>query len=73
MKKRVLGKDFEVGAVGLGCMGFTHAYGAPMEDGEAIKAMHAWLTVRRKFCLCSWNQLLYSCGFIILTAQRARK
>lgn len=41
MKKRVLGKDFEVGAVGLGCMGFTHAYGAPMEDGEAIKAMHA--------------------------------
>ena len=41
MQKRILGKNFEVGAVGLGCMGFTHAYGAPMEDNEAIKIIHA--------------------------------
>lgn len=26
-------------AVGLGCMGFTHAYGAPMPEDEAVKAI----------------------------------
>lgn len=41
MEKRILGKDLEVGAVGLGCMGFTHAYGAPMDEKEAIHALQA--------------------------------
>jgi Predicted oxidoreductases (related to aryl-alcohol dehydrogenases) len=36
MQERILGKDLKVSAVGLGCMGFSHAYGAPTEQKEAI-------------------------------------
>lgn len=39
MPKRILGKDLEVSSVGLGCMGFTHAYGAAMDETEAAKAI----------------------------------
>jgi len=39
MKTRVLGKNLEVSAVGLGCMGFTHAYGLPADKQESIKAI----------------------------------
>jgi aryl-alcohol dehydrogenase-like predicted oxidoreductase len=38
MKKVKLG-DLEVSAVGLGCMGFTHAYGTAMDENEAIQAL----------------------------------
>jgi len=37
MKYRTLGKDLKVSALGLGCMGFSHAYGAPTKKGEAIR------------------------------------
>ena len=39
VKSRILGKDLEVSAVGLGCMGFTHAYGTAMDEKEAAKAI----------------------------------
>lgn len=39
MNYRMLGKDLKVSAVGLGCMGFSHAYGAPTDDGEAVRAI----------------------------------
>ncbi|MCM1193966.1 MAG: aldo/keto reductase [Lachnospiraceae bacterium] len=39
MEKRVLGNGLEVSAVGLGCMGFTHAYGPPCDLKEAKCAL----------------------------------
>lgn len=41
MKTRILGKDLTVSAIGLGCMGFTHAYGEPSDDAEAEKSIVA--------------------------------
>ena len=36
--KRKIGKSgLTVNPVGLGCMGFSHAYGAPTEKNEAMR------------------------------------
>ena len=40
-EKRVLSRNLTVSAVGLGCMGFTHAYGAPSDEMEAANAIRA--------------------------------
>ena len=40
MKTRKLGKNLEVSALGLGCMGMTPIYGTP-DSAEAIKTVHA--------------------------------
>lgn len=38
MKKRMLGKSgLEVSAIGMGCMGFTHGYGAIPPEEESIR------------------------------------
>lgn len=39
MSKRILGKDLKVSSVGLGCMGFSHASGAPTEKSVAVKTI----------------------------------
>ena len=41
MTDRVLGADLTVSAVGLGCMGFSHAYGAPTQRSEVVRAIRA--------------------------------
>lgn len=41
MEKRVLGDGLEVSAIGLGCMGFSHAYGAPTDHEEAVSMIHS--------------------------------
>ena len=41
MKKRTLGRDgLEVSELGLGCMGFSFAYGAPAAEADAIATLH---------------------------------
>jgi len=41
MKKRILGKNLEVSAIGLGCMGMSFGYGPAGEKSEMIKVIHA--------------------------------
>lgn len=41
MEKRILGKEMVVSAMGLGCMGFSHAYGAPMQKEEAVQMIRS--------------------------------
>lgn len=39
MKKRILGTGLGVSAVGLGCMGMSHAYGAPADRKEMTELL----------------------------------
>jgi len=41
MKKRKLGNNLEVSALGLGCMGMTFAYGSPPDRREMISLLRA--------------------------------
>src|SRR5437764_10942604 len=41
MQKRILGKDLDVSAFGLGCMSMSSAYGPPADKGEMIKLIRA--------------------------------
>ena len=39
MEKRILGKDLEVSAMGLGCMGMTHGFGDRSNENEMIEVI----------------------------------
>ncbi len=39
MGKRILGTDLEVSALGLGCMGISHAYGKPADKKDAAELL----------------------------------
>ena len=39
MEYRILGNDLRVSAVGLGCMGMSHAYGAPADKKEMTRLL----------------------------------
>ncbi len=51
MKKRTLGSELEVSAVGLGCMGMSEFYGAASErdDAESVKTIHRALEIGVNF------------------------
>ena len=48
MKTRKIG-DLEVSTLGLGCMGFSHAFGAQTEKTEAIKQIHSAIDIGYTF------------------------
>ena len=52
MKERVLGKDLNVSPIGLGCMGFSHAYGTATDESDAVKVIQ--LAVEMGY---SWRQV----------------
>ncbi|MEO1784974.1 aldo/keto reductase [Thermodesulfobium sp. 4217-1] len=41
MKKRKLGSELEVSAIGLGCMGMSHGYGPAADKQEMISLIHS--------------------------------
>ena len=41
MEKRTLGQNFEVSALGLGCMSMSSAYGPPADKGEMIRLIRS--------------------------------
>ena len=49
METRVLGKDLTVSAIGLGCMGFSHAYDAPTDEKETIRLLRRALDLGYTF------------------------
>ncbi|MBP3723537.1 MAG: aldo/keto reductase [Selenomonadaceae bacterium] len=49
MKYRVLGKDLKVSAVGLGCMGMSHAYGMPSDHKEMANLIAAAVDIGYTF------------------------
>lgn len=49
METRILGDDLKVSAIGLGCMGLSHAYGAPMDEKEAIETIQAAYDAGERF------------------------
>ena len=48
-KTRILGQGLEVSAIGLGCMGIDHAYGAPADREEMIKLIRHAVTLGCNF------------------------
>ena len=48
-KTRILGQGLEVSAIGLGCMGMYHAYGAPADREEMIKLIRHAVTLGCNF------------------------
>ncbi|WP_368390048.1 aldo/keto reductase [Thomasclavelia ramosa] len=48
-KTRILGQGLEVSAIGLGCMGMDHAYGAPADREEIIKLIRHAVTLGCNF------------------------
>ena len=48
-KTRILGQGLEVSAIGLGCMGMDHAYGAPADREEMIKLIRLAVTLGCNF------------------------
>ena len=56
MERHILGNGLEASAVGLGCMGFSHAYGALTDKDEAVKLILGAAQISMAWMLCkkSW-------------------
>ncbi|MGN0107396.1 MAG: aldo/keto reductase [Hominilimicola sp.] len=54
--------SLKVSAIGLGCMGMTHAYGAPSDEAEMIKLIHTAVDMGITFfdtaeCYTGYNKM----------------
>ena len=79
MKHRLLGKDLEVSAVGLGCMGMSHAYGSAPDKKEmtellaqAVDLGYTFFDTATTFDRSSFMADGVPVGFILKEAKRVR-
>lgn len=49
MKNRILGNGLEVSEISLGCMGMTHAFGAPSDKKEMTDLLHKAVDLGYKY------------------------
>ena len=65
MEKRKFG-NIEVSAIGLGCMGFTHAYGESPSEDESIRLVHfAYENGLLNTLMIHFNKILFNLLFFI--------
>jgi len=70
MKKRVLGKDLEVSAVGLGCMGLSQSYPPFPEKKEGIRFLRRAVEMGQTFFDTSEVYAIFSAFYIIVLTVR---
>ena len=52
MQIRTLGNDLKVSAIGLGCMGMSHAYGKPADKKEMTELLSLLQRIAEKALYC---------------------
>lgn len=70
MQYRALGEDLTVSAVGLGCMGMSHAYGAPAGKKEMTELLAEAVDIHILFSFSFLPSDGFLCWFLLERFQR---